>query len=337
MMQDWKEHLRALRKANNDVAWTMSEYIDETPCSISASLMSEVNPGGRLPEEAIVAALIAGFSGIDENDRLLNGYFNESVRKLDAEAYARNPYLETITFPDVSAAHWKFTHYTYKPYEIFIRDDISVLPNLQEIPQLGYFDCRFTYPAVEQDGREWMAVKPSEIATMQPVIDLVSGNVITFGLGLGYFAFMASQKSEVESVTVVERDEEAIGLFSKYILPQFPNKDKVQIVRSDAFEYMRNSMLSASERDFDFAFVDLWHDTSDGLESYLCARKIETELKNTGCGTVFHYWVERSLLSAFRWNVFDKVLDNCSSLEEAYDRLSDASLKRYISSFILPA
>ncbi len=172
---------------------------------------------------------------------------------------------------------------------------------------------------------------------MQPVIDLVSGNVITFGLGLGYFAFMASQKSEVESVTVVERDEEAIGLFSKYILPQFPNKEKVQIVRSDAFEYMRNSMLSASERDFDFAFVDLWHDTSDGLESYLRARKIETELKNTGCGTVFHYWVERSLLSAFRWNVFDKVLDNCSSLEEAYDRLSDASLKRYISSFILPA
>ncbi len=326
-MQDWKEQLRALRKANNDVAWTMAEYIDETPCSISPSLISEVNPGGRFQEEAIVAALIAGFSGIDENDRLLNGYFNESVKKLDAEKYARNPYLQTIVFPDVSSAHWKFTHYTYKPYEIFIRDDIRVDRSLQEIPQLGYFNCRFTYPAVEQDGREWMAVKPSEIATMQPVIDLVCGNVVTFGLGLGYFTFMTSQKPEVESITVVERDEEAISLFKTYILPQFPNKDKVRIVQSDAFEYMEGRMLPPSDRDFDFAFVDLWHDTSDGLEAYLRARKIESGLKESGCRTEFHYWVEKSLLSAYRWNMFESVLDTCSTIEEAYDRLSDQLLK----------
>ncbi len=326
-MQDWKEQLRALRKANNDVAWTMAEYIDETPCSISPSLISEVNPGGRFQEEAIVAALIAGFSGIDENDRLLNGYFNESVKKLDAEAYAHNPYLQTIVFPDVSSAHWKFTHYTYKPYEIFIRDDIRVDRSLQEIPQLGYFNCRFTYPAVEQDGREWMAVKPSEIATMQPVIDLVCGNVVTFGLGLGYFTFMTSQKPEVESITVVERDEEAISLFKTYILPQFPNKDKVRIVQSDAFEYMEVRMSNPSDSDFDFAFVDLWHDTSDGLEAYLRARKIESGLKESGYRTEFYYWVEKSLLSAYRWNMFESVLDTCSTIEEAYDRLSDQSLK----------
>lgn len=326
-MQDWKEQLRALRKANNDVAWTMAEYIDETPCSISPSLISEVNPGGRFQEEAIVAALIAGFSGIDENDRLLNGYFNESVKKLDAEEYARNPYLQTIVFPDVSSAHWKFTHYTYKPYEIFIRDDIRVDRSLQEIPQLGYFNCRFTYPAVEQDGREWMAVKPSEIATMQPVIDLVCGNVVTFGLGLGYFTFMTSQKPEVESITVVERDEEAISLFKTYILPQFPNKDKVRIVQSDAFEYMEVRMSNPSDSDFDFAFVDLWHDTSDGLEAYLRARKIESGLKESGYRTEFYYWVEKSLLSAYRWNMFESVLDTCSTIEEAYDRLSDQSLK----------
>ncbi len=327
-MEDWKERLMALRQANNDAAWAMSEYIDEMPCSISSALMSEMNPNGRFPEDAIVAALMAGFSGINEDDRNLVTYYNESVRKLDAADYLNNPYLRTIVFPEVASAHWKFTHYTYRPYEIFIRDDIRVENNLTEIPQTGYFDCRFTYPAVEQDGREWMAVKPSEIATMQPAVDSVYGDVVTFGLGLGYFTFMASQKPEVKSVTVVERDSEAIELFTRYILPQFPNKDKISLVQSDAFEYMEREMSGEpSVRAFDFAFVDLWHDTSDGLEAYIRAKSIENRLILSGCRTEFLYWVERSLLSAFRWTVFEDVLASCRTLDEAYERLSDRAIR----------
>lgn len=320
----WKERLRRQREANNTAAWAMAEYIDETPTAITPALMKDADPDGALPEEALYAAFMAGFAGIPEDDRTLSDYFMDAVRGLDISAYEQNPYLRTIRFPDMASEHWKFTHYAYRPFEAFIRDDISTDENLREVPQVGYFRERFRYPAVEQDGREWMAVKPSEIETMRPAVDMASGRVVTFGLGLGYFAFMASEKPEVESVDVVERDAEIISMFRQHILPQFPHRDKIRTIRNDAFEYMRSGMPAGR---YDYAFVDLWHDTSDGLELYLKSKKEEARLKDGGTDTGFIYWVERSLLSAYRWTRFDEILAECGSPEEAAERLSDKGLK----------
>ena len=85
-----------------------------------------------------------------------------------------------------------------------------------------------------------MLITPNEINTMQPVIDNVSGNVVTFGLGLGYFAYMCSIKNNVNGITIVEKDKNVIELFEKYILPQFEYKDKIKIVNSDAFDFASN-------------------------------------------------------------------------------------------------
>ena len=79
---------------------------------------------------------------------------------------------------------------------------------------------------------------------------------------------------------------------------------------------------------YDYAFIDLWHDTADGLELYLKAKRIENKLHTAGSQTKFAYWVEKSLLSAYRWTVFEKTLAECTSEEEALDRLSDDRLRR---------
>lgn len=322
---EWKDRLRAVREANNSAAWAMSEYIDETPDGITAGLLREADPDRVLPEEALYGALMAGLSGISDEDRAVSGYFMESVRHLDTSAYSDNPYLRKIQFPDTGQGHWKFTHYRYRPYEAFIRDDIKVEPDTREIPQTGYFSGTFRYPAVEQDGREWMAVKPSEIETMRHHLDIISGKVVTFGLGLGYFAFMASEKPEVSHIDVIERDEEVISLFSKHILPQFPYREKVRIIRSDAFDYLSGPQMEAEK--YDYAFADLWHDTSDGLPLYLRLKKMEAALHRTGMETAFLYWVERSLLSAYRWTMFDHILETSRDEAEALDRLSDDALR----------
>ena len=179
----------------------MAEFIDETPAAITGALLKEADPEGELPEEALYAALMAGISGIDGDDRELSDYFLRAVKCLDAAEYASNQYLATINFPNATLGNWKFTHYHYRPYEAFIRDDIQVDEDTREVPQVGYFRERFTYPAVEQNGREWMAVKPSEIASMQPVIDVVSGNVLTFGLGGCHTAFYGTYSAAVPQQT----------------------------------------------------------------------------------------------------------------------------------------
>lgn len=429
--QNWKRRLAELREANNNAAWSMSEFINETPCAITERLMKEADPSGELPEEILYAAFMAGFCGISEDDTTINEYFQDAVHCLETRKYRDNPYLKNIKFPDTATRHWKFTHYSYRPYEAFICNDIDIDKNLREVPQIGFFRERFAYPAVEQDGREWMAVKPSEIETMRAPIEEATGRVVTFGLGLGYFAYMVSEKPDVTSLDIVERSEEAIALFERHILPQFPNKEKIRIIRSDAFGFLnenmwqdagheasgqckrsteegqcgeettnvqceigteddqrwrnpnegqgkkettedqceivpeedqcwRNSNEGQGKRNteegqclerqnragrstqrgtetvnrgkmqgrYDYAFIDLWHDTADGLEMYLKAKRIENKLHTAGLQTKFAYWVEKSLLSAYRWTVFEKTLAECTTEEEALARLSDDRLRR---------
>lgn len=327
--QNWKRRLAELREANNNAAWSMSEFINETPCAITERLMKEADPSGELPEEILYAAFMAGFCGISEDDTTINEYFHNAVHCLEIRKYRDNPYLENIKFPDTATRHWKFTHYSYRPYEAFICNDIDIDKNLREVPQIGFFRERFAYPAVEQDGREWMAVKPSEIETMRAPIEEATGRVVTFGLGLGYFAYMVSEKPDVTSLDIVERSEEAIALFERHILPQFPNKEKIRIIRSDAFGFLNENMWQdARQERYDYDFIDLWHDTADGLEMYLKAKRIENKLHTAGLQTKFAYWVEKSLLSAYRWTVFEKTIEECATEEEALDRLSDDSLRR---------
>ncbi len=395
MDQNWKRRLAELREANNNAAWSMSEFINETPCAITERLMKEADPEGELPEELLYAAFMAGFCGIHEDDTTINGYFHDAVHCLETRKYLDNPYLENIKFPDTATRHWKFTHYSYRPYEAFICNDIDIDKNLREVPQIGFFRERFAYPAVEQDGREWMAVKPSEIETMRAPIEEATGRVVTFGLGLGYFAYMVSEKPDVTSLDIVERSEEAIALFERHILPQFPNKEKIRIIRSDAFWFLNENMWQDARQEasgqggeettedqreivpeedqcrrnsnegqckrsteegqcgeeqnragrstqrgtetanrekkqgrYDYAFIDLWHDTADGLEMYLKAKRIENKLHTAGLQTKFAYWVEKSLLSAYRWTVFEKTLAECTTEEEALARLSDDRLRR---------
>ncbi|MGM9766429.1 MAG: hypothetical protein ACI3ZO_08750 [Candidatus Cryptobacteroides sp.] len=313
---EWRNRLRRIREANNDAAWAMAEYISETPCAITQKLMEQVNPGGTLPEEAVYAALMAGFCGINENDRETNGYFSRAVKRLDTRVYLNDPYLASIRFPDAVSGKWRFTHYCYRPYEAFVRDDIMLGPGTVETPSVGFFTGRFIYPAVEQDGREWMAVKPSEIETMRGPLSEISGKVAVFGLGLGYFAYMATLNQAVKEIDIIEIDNDAISLFSRHILPQIQNRDKIaHIIKQDAFEYMSDGMEA---RKYDFAFVDLWHDASDGLPMYIRAKRLE----RLNPDVKFIYWVEKTLRSAWRWNEFERIIDSSMDEEEALYSLS---------------
>jgi hypothetical protein len=222
--------------------------------------------------------------------------------RLKAKDYRENPYYRNITIPEISTGNWELKYEKYQPYEAFIYNDLMIDENFREIPRLGFFAEEFLFPAVLEKGIEWMTITPNEIATMQPALEEVEGKVVTFGLGLGYFAYMASEKEQVHQLTIIERNEEVIRLFKEYILPQFSHKDKVEIITMDAFVYAKEYMAAEA---YDYAFVDLWHDVSDGVELYLRMKGMEIDCPKTK----YLYWIEESLLSCLRRYVFLTLLE----------------------------
>lgn len=318
--------LAEIRQRNNDTSWMLCDYLNNHPCLITKELMDSVNSGGVLSEETVYFALLTGLCGLDtennEHDKqLANDYFRPAVKKLNTKSYIENPYYRNIRIPEVKYGDWELKYDKYNPYEAFIYNDLAVETDFKEIPRVGFFNEEFRFPVVMENDHEWMAIKPNEIETMQPTIDAVEGKVVTFGLGLGYFTYMASLKEQVESITIVERDDEVIQHFKRYILPQFQYREKVEIISFDAFEYAEKQMPG---KDFDYAFVDLWHDASDGLGLYLKMKKIEHFCPQTK----FFYWIEDSLLSGFRWQIFDRITNNARSYNEISNYLSAPFLQK---------
>ncbi|MDF2821849.1 MAG: hypothetical protein K0R15_2296 [Clostridiales bacterium] len=305
--QDKSKKIAEIRDMNSEVVEMYASYLTKNPCFITKDLINEIVNDCKVSEEYAYYVLLAAACGLDlENNKrdiqLAKSYFIPSIKKLDTKIYKENSYYKNIKIPEVKFGDWELKYEKYQPYEAFIYNDLEIDKDFREIPRLGFFDEEILFPAVLESGIEWMTITPNEIETMQPVVEEVEGKVITFGLGLGYFAYMVSEKEQVQCITIVEKNEEVIRLFKNYILPQFPHKEKVEIISKDAFEYAEKYMVDGN---YDYAFVDLWHNASDGVDMYLNMKKLEFLNPNTK----YLYWIEESLLSNLRWYVYIVLLD----------------------------
>ncbi len=252
----------------------------------------------RMDEEAkeAFAAVQVGF-GLDE------------IALLDIKAFEEDPYYKAVVSAmkkPLAKGKWKLEMRSYKPFELFVYDEVRpspIAPFITYSP-LGYFKKQFPYPALVEGDTTYMSLIPHEILTMAGPIKKAHGRVATYGLGMGYFAFMASNKDEVESVTVLERDEKVIEIFKSFFLPLFPHKEKIHIVQDDA-------LLYRPEIPFDYLFVDLYHDATDALPMYLKLMQVEGLAKETD------YWIEKAILEYFRRHV-------TSLLQEEADGYDDS-------------
>lgn len=263
-------------------------YLNFAPHFINEELYKKTG-GDELSFSALLAAACMLDTVNNADDKLLyRKYFIPMVHRLDPYEFENDTYYKTVRFNDETSGSWQLTHMTCKAYEAFVCGDPQILPDGRILPQIGYFERDFEYPAVLENGREWMTLLPNETITIRPHVNNAFGRVLTFGLGLGYFAFSAALKNTVSSVTVVERDENVIKLFSDFILPQFSCKDKIRIIQADAFEYAEQNYR---KRLYDFVFTDIWHDPSDGVELYLKMKDYEKLCKECR----YEYWIEDTI------------------------------------------
>jgi len=281
-----------IKEANRLLFERLAVLLNDRPDFINSEMVRVLTREHGLSVRDSFAHLLAAAIGLDTSfprDReIWEAYFPHLVRYCDERDFLQDEFYKLIRVGEsVKAGEWELKNFVIQPFTAFVCGDPLSMPDGRVIPQIGFFDCVYRYPGVLQNGREWMTLLPNEIITQRVPVKKARGRVLTYGLGLGYFAFMCARKPEVESVTVVERDENVIKLFDSLILPKLPCAGKINVVCADAFDYAEHTAPKAG---FDYVFADIWHDPTDGVELYKRFKTLELD-KNAE----YDYWIEDTL------------------------------------------
>ena len=274
---------------------------------------------GLSEKEAMMQMFTKAFDidyDLDENREVMDTYILSNLKKLDSKEYLDNEYAKTIK---ATGRYKKYAlkNITYEPYQLFAYDDIS-LEGDKENSRIGYFDHKFSYLALTEGNNIWMSLNPNEIETMKPFIDKAKGNVLVLGLGMGYVPFMMANKSEVKSITIIEKDSEIIGLFNTLIYPSFKNKEKIKIIKDDAINYTKKN------NKYDYIFADLWHSPEDGLSLFVQLKRIN---KNIDC------WLEISMYALLRRCMISLIEENTLGYGEENYKFSKTYTEKVINKY----
>ena len=233
---------------------------------------------------------------------LITPYVRKAGRVFKEGAPRDNPYLNTVRPQDERVGKFKLGWAYYQPYQLFSYMTASWIDgHYLTAPALGYFEDNFVFPYFIEDGKTgWMSITPNEIFTMERPVKEAHGKVLTLGCGMGYYAYMAALKDDVESVTIVELEPDVIELFKTAILPFFEHPEKINIVCEDAYVFMKDLV----DGDYDYCFADTWIGGND-VSDYLLMRDACSHLKKTQVS----YWIEDSFLKTLIKLASYEVLD----------------------------
>jgi len=177
--------------------------------------------------------------------------------------FIQSPYNSCIRLDMIENKDFRFSSELLPANQLFNVSGIiyDEKRELNDWMQLRSLDQPCKAAVLWQKDDVWMLDAPSESNTIDPYAKKAHGNVLTFGLGIGYFAFMALLNPEVKSVTIIEKSSSVINMFTQYILPQFPNRDRIKIIEGDAFDHFNEKYI----QQFDYVFVDIWKSNDDGF------------------------------------------------------------------------
>lgn len=284
----------------NDLSnYILNDFLLNSFDSINQNIIDEIlkdNKNYSL-DDAYCSAFYS-IMGIEDDDIELDS-LNENNKlstftKLNTHDYDSNDFYKFIKEEiedNLSYRNFHLKWNYYQPYEGLLYDDIN-LNNLYEINKVGYFKNKFNYLNLLENDQVWMNITPFEINTMKKSIEKAKGKVLTFGLGLGYFAYIVSNKKEVDSITIVEKNKDIIDFIYENIISKFKNKEKINIINDDIYNYSSGKL-----KEYDFIFVDTYKQADDGLKFYV---DLYSDFKNTNCD----FWIEDSIISQFRKYIF---------------------------------
>ncbi|MGN1295997.1 MAG: hypothetical protein ACI4U5_06265 [Bacilli bacterium] len=321
------QNLLQTNENNIQVSAIFNEYLMEYDKNITKKSLNKY--AGTEKEKYSKALLYDEFNMKEASSfevEVLQKHAIKYIERVNPKEYEENPYYQNININNKKYKKWNLHYDSYIPYELFPLDDLEVDEEnfFLEKLKFGYMEQSFPFVAVSENDVIWMSVIPHEIETMKKGISLANGNIITFGLGLGYFAYIASLKEEVKSITIIEKNKDVISLFKQFILPQFKEKEKIHIIQQDAFSFLndKNNFENIS-----FVYVDIFHGAEDGIYSYLKFKKEEKKYPSIK----FDYWLEESLIAYVRRTLISLIEESLQGYDDS-DYKGDDDYSLLISS-----
>lgn len=212
---------------------------------------------------------------------------------LSVDAFEQSPYHRNVT------AKLNSLHSDRYATEVFAGGRLFNLSAVQPDPDRELMDWmklraldRDAETLILSDGElEWMLDSPSEAETNDPAAAKAHGNVLVFGLGIGYVVYMMLMNGKTDHITVVENDPRVIHAFREYLLPLFPSHSPVTILEADAFACWNHDFLAP----YDYIYADIWQSGEDGL--FCMERLLEAEIVDSAKAD---FWIETSCVVPLR-------------------------------------
>ena len=272
--------------------------------------MLEISDAVEMPEEEIdrqlIVSMLRNLFPPEMDGGILETFLTviyQKIERLSIEEYENNPYYQNIHFDTVQEEDIVLTNGSYQPYEAFLTNTAEMFLKLPVVlPNIGFFKEQFSFQSIgmKSVSKAMMTITPVEINTMKEPIANAKGKVLMLGCGLGYFAYMASLKEDVESVTIIEKDPAVIKLFTEHILPQFEHKEKIQVTETDALAYLD----TLQDGTFDYCFADIWLG-ADEFALYMAVKGRTKHMKKMKTD----YWIEDAFMKQLVSDVFAEIVN----------------------------
>ncbi|MCI6907516.1 MAG: hypothetical protein MR830_11120 [Succinatimonas sp.] len=273
--------------------------------------------------ETAIEALVKSLQDFDDDASVKLEYdLIKLTNILKADEFNQNPYISNIKIEDITTSTHELVKFALPPLTLFPCDVSVASFGHRALPQIGFFEEKIEIPRLEKiNSDNFKQVTPKEINATQKHIDAAHGKVLNIGLGMGYFAYMASLKDNVEKIIIVEQDNELIELFKEHIFPQFSHREKIEIINSTYYDYLKN----ITDNQFDFCFIDIDEGTTT-LQPYLPGFL----LFKTICKKFQKMEVSIYLEDEFKFLItdvlFNVVYSNCRKTMDNYGHLPDLEI-----------
>lgn len=159
--------------------------------------------------------------------------------------------------PNIESENWRIRTFTISyPKDYYAIFEQGILPGT-------YVSLTCKHP--EKFGMSqscMMSDTPMEKFTNQAFLNYAKGNILIAGLGIGMLPASLSEKEDVESITIVELNQEVIDLVEPLIRKYVKNADKIRIIQADAYKYPSEH----PNETYDFVYLDIWDTFPGGAE-----------------------------------------------------------------------